>query len=139
MKAATPLLQCGLSLLYLVTLRQAPSNVRGRYFFPVIGATRLLLFAPYLLLQPSREDSWRVQRTPASSLMRRYTWSFATVVLGGILLQLSQTWRTTGLTGILAALNSNPAVSALGYDFLMGLVSLVCLVGVRSPGRSLAT
>jgi len=138
LKAVTPLLQSAISLLYLIALRAAPSNVGGRYFFPVLFGTRILLSAPYLLLQPSRVDSWRVQRTPSKHLMQAFTWSFATLGVGGLILQTSQTLRTNGLSGILAALNSNPAVSALGYDFLIGVVSVACLVGVRKPMGSSA-
>jgi hypothetical protein len=125
-------LQCAVALTYLGVVAAAPYSVATRYFFPVLFATRILLFAPYqalsLVQQESRSEQVHPGRT--GSLMKEYGWFFAPVLVGGVLMQLAQTARTSRFAGILAALNCNPAVSALGYDILIGLASIACFVSV---------
>jgi len=125
-------LQCAVALTYLGVVAAAPYSVATRYFFPVLFATRILLFAPYQALGPVRREyhSEQVQLGQSGSLMKEYSWFFALVLVGGVLTQLAQTARTSSLACTLAALNCNPAVSALGYDVFIGMASLACFVSV---------
>lgn len=125
-------LQCAVALTYLGVVAAAPYSVATRYFFPVLFATRILLFAPYQALGPVRRESRSEQVHPGrlGSLMKGYSWFFALVLVGGVLTQLAQTGRTNSLACTLAALNCNPAVSALGYDVLIGMASIACFASV---------
>jgi hypothetical protein len=129
---ATVSLQCAVALTYLGVVAAAPYSVATRYFFPVLFATRILLFAPYQAVGPVQQKSRSGQVHPGrpGSLTKEYGWFFALVLVGGVLMQLAQTARTSRFAGILAALNCNPAVSALGYDVLIGLASVACFANV---------
>jgi len=52
----------------------------------------------------------------------------AAVLAVGAVLQVVQTSRTNGLLAVLNALNDNPAVSALGYDLIIGVLSLAFFI-----------
>ncbi|KAK5541679.1 hypothetical protein LTR23_005768 [Exophiala sp. CCFEE 6169] len=135
-------LQCAVALTYLGVVAAAPYSVATRYFFPVLFATRILLFAPYQALGPVQHKSPSEQVHPRrmGSLMKEYGRFFAPALVGGVLMQLAQTARTSSFASTLAALNCNPAVSALGYDVLIGLASVACFVSVElgTSGRAQA-
>ncbi|KAJ9622543.1 hypothetical protein H2204_011556 [Knufia peltigerae] len=129
------------TLSYLFVLALAPYSVGTRYFFPVLFATRVLLFAgPYIILRPELgKDQLNPSTTTTTTTttkyhtVKLYRWSCAilAVSLGYMSMQTIQTARssTDGLAAIGNALHDSPAVSALGYDVMIGMVSLACVFG----------
>jgi len=121
-------LQFAVSLSYLGILAAAPASVGTPLFFSLLFATRFLLFTPYLILRPSA-SSEQGQNRPSMRLRSDWVQSPIAVVLAvGAVLQVVQTSRTNGLLAVLSALNDNPAVGALGYDLIVGVLSLALFI-----------
>ena len=115
-------------LAYMMCLIAAPHCVGTSCFFPVLFLTRFLLFSRMIELRPSaKSDSSRdpVSVTPAFPLFEDYKWSIVYFCLGAWVLSVIHLTQAMPFLEALAAVNFNPAVSALGYDLLIGLASLV--------------
>ena len=140
-------LQILLVLAYFTILSMAPSSVGRPRLFVVLLSTRALLFAPFVVLQPqlskrmppssprqgaaSKSTS---SQTSAASYIRQHEarWALALTV-GYAMMQLivGLTMIPSSIKSILFTLHDNPAVSALGYDFLIGMFSLSVSVAMR--------
>ncbi len=125
-------LQLAVSFAYLGTLAAAPASVGTSWFFPLLFTTRFLLFAPYLILRPSSPlGKGQGQRgravCPRSDCLRTL---LTPIVVVGAVLQVVQTSRTNNFLAILEALNDNPAVSTLGYDFIIAASSIGLFFGL---------
>ena len=115
-------------LAYMVCLIAMPYCVGTSWFFPVLFLTRFLLFSRMIELRPgvkpeSSEKSASV--TPAFPLFEDYKWTIVYFCLGAWVLSVVHLTQAMPFQGALAAVNFNSAVSALGYDLLVGLASLV--------------
>jgi hypothetical protein len=110
---------------YFRALRFASQKVGTELFMPTVLATRALLFAPYVLL--------------ASPLMSRYSlhipprYSTMVAALSGVALMVRQVLvykedfggsSAAILQRLIEAVQGELPVSALGYDFIVGIVSL---------------
>lgn len=114
----------------------APYVAGTRAFVPVIFIIRLLLFCPLVL--PTTVPS-NIVRTHLNVRDRfiAYMGSFKSMGVCAVLLFMFQTAVAVsdhGLSGTLSAINDSPAASALGYDYMLCLVSAftwVTLVGTN--------
>ena len=116
--------QFSLLMTYLVCLYSAPRTINTAEFFPVLFATRLLLFLPYLLIRSSGSTTGPEDRLPTGP-PKGDSQSYGLIVLlvGAIIAELCMNF--TGPNEFsLTAIDDNHAVSALSYDFLIGLGSL---------------
>ena len=115
-------------LTYMVCLIAAPHCVGTSWFFPVLFLTRLLLFSRLIDLRPSAKPELSgdsASMTPAFPLFEDYKWTTVYFCLGAWVLSVIHLTQAMPFLEALAAINFNPAVSALGYDLLIGLASLV--------------
>lgn len=105
-------------------------SVKAGWLFPVLFVTRLLLFSPFLLLQPAvlpADASARSRFRSLSAVGRlgRHEGKWALgLTIASIAFQLRIGLSQYSVTEISSALNSSSAVSALGYDVLLGISSL---------------
>jgi hypothetical protein len=131
--ATSPLLQIVSLLAYFYAVSQAPANVGTPSFLPTVIATRALLFAPYLVLAPSSKLSWL---TPVGRSASRRTlheayqpaWRMILVCTAVMYVRqyrvvLADNYKSAIWEGF-RTLNDVPAVSALAYDYILGLGSL---------------
>ena len=112
--------------LYAWCLSGATLVVGSSSVFPILCATRATLLAPFLLaiLAPD----YREALLPSSIGMEGGLFQNSLPVVLGIFALFEtkwKTWEVMSLSQAFEALNSNPAVSALGYDFLIGLASFI--------------
>ena len=114
----------GVVMCYMQCLLAAPNTVGSPAFFPLLFATRLLLLSPLLVVWITR----RHERFPGGQ--RRYgnvmfSRSTVTFVLAmWLLIERWSPWWPGSVKEAVDALNGNHAVSALGYDLVIGLLSL---------------
>ncbi|KAK5052554.1 hypothetical protein LTR84_002419 [Exophiala bonariae] len=117
--------QAIITLAYLASLTAARFSVDIPYFLPNLVVSRLLLFAPFLLLRPALQARNPQQTEIVVSMWSKYRHSILALVIGGIVMQIVHTAMILPVVTPLAAVNDDPATSALSYDFLLGLFSLI--------------
>jgi hypothetical protein len=131
--ATTPLLQILSLLAYFLSVTQAPANVDTPWLLPTLLATRALLFAPYLVLAPSSRLSWRTpvgQSASRGTLHEAYRPAWKMILVCTVVMYVRQ-YRVvlddnhkSAIWEGFRTLNDVPAVSALAYDYILGLGSL---------------
>jgi hypothetical protein len=131
--ATTPLLQVISLLAYFLSVSQAPVNVGTAWFFPTLLATRALLLAPYFVLAPSPKLSWRTpvgQSASKGTLYEAYGPAWKMILICTAVMYVKQ-YRVvlednhkSAIWEGFRTLNDVPAVSALAYDYILGLGSL---------------
>ncbi len=123
----TPIIQLLPLVAYYIFVLAAPFVAGTGAFIGVVILIRLLLVAPLALPAIVTEGGGQSYATP-----RKAHWAdagpFKFIGICSALLWVLQTFvalKTTGfdLSRIFSSLNDNPAVSALGYDYLLSLVS----------------
>lgn len=126
----TPIIQLLPLMAYYVFVLLAPftADGSGGFFIIIVVFIRLLLFFPLLLPMIVPEGGGKSYLTPRNAgWMDAGPWYFIGVL--SVLLWLSQTFTAlkdnNGHVGrVLGAVNDSPAVSALGYDYMLSLVTL---------------
>ena len=124
----TPIIQLLPLTAYYTFVVAVPFSARTFFFITAVILIRLLLFCPFVLPAVVPEGGGKSFLTP-----RKASWTDAVPfqfigILSALLLSL-QTFlalRNSGFQAgsILGAINDNPAVSALGYDCVLSLISL---------------
>lgn len=118
----------GCILAYGVCVFFAPGFVGGEGLMPVVLVTRLVLLAPRFLPTRSHDAwAWRQRRSGGWGMMLLL--AISAVLVGWQVLLVLQEGNLA--ISILWALFSHPAVSALGCDFVIGLVSLTAWYQIR--------
>ncbi|KAK4974101.1 hypothetical protein LTR66_011079 [Elasticomyces elasticus] len=121
-------------LAYLVCLLVAPYASGSDYLIPVILVARALLLTPGLLqLYGSPKSTVSPSQSPSNrralvwlSCASLAVWSFTTL----------RTLSKHSIYEMASAVNSHPAVSALGYDFLLSIVSWAAWLLVKTDAAS---
>jgi hypothetical protein len=108
--------------LFFGALSIAPRVAATNGILVVLLATRFILFAPYWVSRPGVKagDMGRFN-APASDFRFLSLPMFGPILAWAVYLMF---WCGYSLRVIWSALDDSPAVSALGYDFLLGVVSL---------------
>ncbi|KAL8736250.1 MAG: hypothetical protein Q9166_000405 [cf. Caloplaca sp. 2 TL-2023] len=121
--------QCLPIAAYYIFLYRAPLTVGKPGFLYVIVFMRTLLLCPFIFRNPLFQPLG--SRTSATkNIHSGYSASYIMVLLGSAILFVRQTTQAlseNGFREILTAVNSSPAVSALGYDFILYVVSCTAL------------
>lgn len=136
-KAASPIAQVAYVLLYAFLVSLAPSLSRSEYLLLIVLAARSLLFMPYVVRPPANsvqkaQDEGRFDSSDDQDIRKLYLPAYVTLALTSGILTAKQILTTprsqygggNDAKRVLGAVNENPAVSALGYDFLLGLAGL---------------
>lgn len=126
-----PVTQCLPVAAYYILLARAPTSIGNPISMSIIIVLlRILLLCPSLLLRASVFfEALGVTSTSTSTQDAQsggYTTSYVLALFCSSVLFLQQTaWALRGhkVGEILTAINSSPAVSALGYDFMWYVVS----------------
>ncbi|KAL8693201.1 MAG: hypothetical protein Q9224_003797 [Gallowayella concinna] len=121
----SPLIQCLPVAAYYLLLSKAPSSIGKPSFISVVVLLRMLLLAPFIfrsaIFQASGFTTMSLQNAQSG-----YSTSYVLALFcSGVLFVQQTIWalRENKVTEILAAVNSDSAVSALGYDFIVYVVS----------------
>lgn len=131
--ATNTLLQVASILAYFACVSQAPEAIASPWFFPILFATRILLFAPYLILAPSSQLSWRTplgRSSARETLHAAYGPAWKMFAASVVMLQIRQSKfvlddnHKSGVWEGFAIINDQPAVSALAYDYVIAMSSL---------------
>ena len=119
---------CGI----LVFLVIAPNTARSFGVIPVILITRLLLFAPILLFR-LRDTEGPYDRGTGPGLMDGHQAQslFASLASVCLIGQLLITTRERPLWDVANALFSHPAVSSLGCDLIISILSFVVWISIH--------
>lgn len=119
------LFQLGPLVIYAVLVLALPFADTTGFFIPIIIAIRLLLFVPVLspMFISRRYGKMRVS---IKNVHAAYSTTYIAMALGSLYLACIQFMITLAyngfnLVGIFKAINNGPSVSALGYDYLIGL------------------
>ena len=99
---------------YHQCLHVAPQTVGSAMLFPVLFATRLLLLSPLFVV-------WLSKQRYEVGIFTKY---LVVACSGWLLADSWYTWWPATMEGAVDALHANPALSALGYDLLIGVGSL---------------
>jgi hypothetical protein len=110
------LVAMAITVCYIQCLLAAPTTVGTATFFPILFATRALLPSPWFVV-------WTLGNAGSGNMIGKETLAF--VVASLVLLERWQPERPKSISQTLDALNDNHAVSALGYDLLIGHSSLL--------------
>ncbi len=113
---------------YYIFVLSAPFNVGKPGFIPIIVVIRVLLICPFVFRLPFLRSLGH-NAVSAQRVHAGYSASYKLALLCSAVLFLQHTALVVNQHGIsqsLAAVNSNPAVSALGHDFLLYAV-ITCL------------
>ena len=132
-----PVLKYGPLLAYFSLLTAAQFTIDTGYFMSIVIALRLLLFWP-LALATMLPKSFG-HELPAKDIREQNLTQLIVIGLVSINLVCVQTMYTLAsngfnFIGMIRAVNSDPVVSALGYDYILGSVSAI--VWLRSTRRS---
>lgn len=128
----TPIIQLLPLTAYYIFVLAAPLVAGTGAFLAVVILIRLLLIVPLILPTIVAKGDGQSYLTP-----RKAHWTDACplhfIVVCSALLWTVQSFvalknTSFGLSRIVGALNDNPAVSALGYDFVLGLISIATWV-----------
>lgn len=123
-KVTGELVQCLPLLAYYLLVLSAPLVLDEPVFVSVIVAIRLLLLCPFVFRTPFLEVL-SSKSIAANSIHSGYSASYYLGCLCSCILCMQQTYAVLSenrVATILAAINSDPAVSALGYDFVLYVV-----------------
>lgn len=131
LKGAAPGDQFALTFFYVLGLSIAPTQVDTTAFYAILFGIRGLLFAPYWVLKPGVRSKTNVAGGSIAGLYWEYRFSALVLVVGGMFLHLRQTRAALPIVEAIKAVNDNPAVAALGYDYVIGAVSLMVFVVTR--------
>ncbi|KAL8763395.1 MAG: hypothetical protein Q9184_000783 [Pyrenodesmia sp. 2 TL-2023] len=118
------LVQCLPLAAYYISVLSAPFSVGKPGFIPIIVIIRVLLVCPFILRLPALR-SLSPNTISARSLHAGYSASYKLALFCSSVLFVQQTALSVkehGINQVLAAVNPNPAVSALGYDFVLHVV-----------------
>ena len=120
---------------YFLSLLLLPFLVRTRFFIPMVFTLRLLLFCPFLLhlgfLERNLETSNFVREHIHGAYKETYKFiavssAFLITVQSVMAIKNSQdSGLSSASSRILRAINDDPAVSALGYDYVLSAASFV--------------
>lgn len=128
-KIPGPVTQCLPVAAYYILLARAPTSIGNPISMSIIIVLlRILLLCPSLLLRASVffEALGVTSTSTPNAQSGGYTTSYVLALFCSSVLFLQQTaWALRGhkVGEILTAINSSPAVSALGYDFIWYIVS----------------
>lgn len=132
-----PVLKYGPLVAYFALLTAAQFNIDTVYFMSIVIALRVLLFWPLALgtLLPKSFG----HDLPAKDVREQNLTQLIVIGLVSINLVCVQTIYTLAsngfnFIGMIKAVNNDPAVSALAYDYILGSVSAI--VWLRSTRRS---
>ena len=124
MQVPSLLSQCIPLAAYYIFVFSAPSTVDKPSFISVVVAIRLLLLCPFIFrLQVSH--TFGSKAIPTQNIHSGYSASYNMGLLCSLVLFLQQTYVAlmgNGFGTVVAAINSNPAVSTLGYDSIFYVV-----------------
>ena len=115
---------------YFLCLSQAPTTIGTPWLFPMLFTTRLLLFAPSVVLKPAPYRSWWKPNKCSRRLHNDYQAAWITIIVFATLLHVRQSLLVVGdnyknaIWEGFRTINDNPAVSALAYDYIIALASL---------------
>lgn len=124
MQVPSVLVQCLPLAAYYVSVLSAPFSVGKPGFIPIIVIIRVLLVCPFIFRLPTLRPL-SPNMISAQSLHTGYSASYKLALFCSSVLFVQQTAlgvKEHGISQVLAAINSNPAVSALGYDFVLHAV-----------------
>lgn len=113
------------TLLYAALLI-APLSARTSFEIPMLLATRVLLATPYLLLATSTGSGKKEDKIGQQQQQGWYNpldLSLYLILLGCTGFIPFQTWKAGDFASAVRSLNDSRAVSALGYDYLIGAAS----------------
>ena len=110
------------SVCYLQCLLVAPETVGSWALFPMLFATRLLLLSPILVVWMSRRKQHSQKRY---GLVMRTRDIIILVIALWMSMEGWSPWWPGSIGEAVDALHVNAAVSALGYDLVIGVSSLV--------------
>ncbi|KAL8854609.1 MAG: hypothetical protein Q9221_000644 [Calogaya cf. arnoldii] len=120
-----PFTQCLPVAAYYIILARAPSSIGQPIFMSIIVLLRMLLLCPFLF-RTSVFEALGIASTSMQSAQSGYSTAYILALLCSTVLFVQQTaWalRQHKVGDILMAVNNSPAVSALGYDFILYVVS----------------
>lgn len=124
----TPIIQLLPLTVYYISVLAAPLVAGTRVFIAVVVLIRLLLIAPLILPAVVAQGGGQSYSTPRKAHWMDACPFYFIGVCSALLwtLQTSVALKSTGfdMRRIFGALNDNPAVSTLGYDFILSLVSI---------------
>lgn len=132
-----PVLKYGPLVAYFSLLTAAQFTIDTGYFMSIVVALRLLLFWP-LALATMLPKSFG-HELPAKDVRERNLAQLIVIGLVSINLVCVQTMYALAsngfnFIGMIKAVNNDPAVSALGYDYILGSVSAI--IWLRSTRTS---
>ena len=120
-----PVTQCLPVAAYYILLARAPSSIGKPIFISIIVLLRILLMFPFLF-RNSVFEALGIASMSMQSAQSGYSTAYILALLCSTILFVQRTiWalKQNQVSDILMAVNSNPAVSALGYDFILYIVS----------------
>lgn len=116
--------------IYYVFVGVAPYMVATNAFIGVVITIRLLLFCPLYLptIVPSDLGKKYLKARDTQRIFRRIIGYVGTCSVVLLVVQTLMTFREIGfdISRVLGAIHDSPAISALGYDYVLSLVS-ACL------------
>ena len=113
---------------YYVCLAIVPHIENTGYLVSVVGIIRTFLFWPFLLTTSFASQAACCVSAPKAQENDRLVFTImgiVTIYYVCIHSMLALAYSGFSFMGLITALNSNPAVSTLGYDYILSLVSAV--------------
>ncbi|KAL8978180.1 MAG: hypothetical protein Q9205_006177, partial [Flavoplaca limonia] len=120
-----PVTQCLPVAAYYILLARAPSSIGKPIFMSIIVLLRILLLCPFFF-RTSVFEALGIASMSMQSAQSGYSTAYVLALLCSTILFVQRTiWalKQNQVSDILMAVNSNPAMSALGYDFILYVVS----------------
>ena len=122
------------TLIYYGALSSIPHTVGKPSFVPIVVLLRTLLFCPFLFRTSIFQSFLGSRAVPLRDVHQSYPMTYrAAFVCSGVLVvrQTISATQENSVREVFGAVNNNPAVSALGYDFILHLIGfcayfLVC-------------
>ena len=123
----SPILRILPLAVYFVFVTMVPYTVHTGAFMVAVASIRLLLFSPLLLATITTHESGR--HLPAHKAQKNDTLIFAIIAIASAILICLQTLITLtsndfNFYAVVKAINNDPSLSTLGYDYILSLVSL---------------
>ena len=115
---------------YLVTVWNVAGSTGRKIDMYMVFLVRAWLFLPFITLKPREEEGlvWKKRRL-VGDVIHGYSESFWLLFVGAFALQVRLTAELlnegNSVKSLFSALDEKPAVSALGYDFLISVGSLI--------------
>lgn len=113
-------------IIYYWALFRFPHTIGKPSFVPIIVILRTLLLCPLLFRSSFFQRAFGSQSTSLRDIRPRYSASYKIALVCSSILFVQQTIWTLSenrLSQVPAAVNSSSAVSALGYDFILYVIS----------------